>query len=199
MRLRDALDLCTDDHVHEWIAIPTGQWGRPATTMVVGMFDPGASEPDMRPLTGHSLAVYEPDARLSLVWPMPEDDRSAREDVLPEWAEQEDLPGFKTARGGWTMVLLSGTPIWQVPMWYLDWGSGIGGYVAHFHPRFGKDDEHHRPTIAGWEVSEWEVAITRLINSFSHTDRDWATVDPTPRIVPNPSKIHPTDFARRDH
>jgi len=35
-----------------------------------------------------------------------------------------------------------------------------------------------------------------LVNSFSHTDREWTTVDPTLSIVPTPSDIHPIDRAR---
>ena len=200
MRLRDALDVCTDNHAHEWVEIPSGQSGRPATTMVAGIFDPGASEPEMRPLMADSLAVYEPDARLSLVWSMPEDTRDLErplERSLPDWAKGENIETFKHAMPGWTVVLLSGAPIWQVLMWYLDWGSGIGGYVPNFHARYG-NDEDGAPTRVGWDVSAWEIAITRLVNSFSHTDLDWMAVDPTPSIVPSPSRVHPIDSARRE-
>lgn len=200
MQLRSALELCTEAHSHEWVEIPSGGWGRPATTMVAGIFDPGGSDPETRPLMGHSLAIYEPDARLSLVWPVPEDtDYLGRigEREMPEWAELEHISSFKNATPGWTVVLLSGTPIWQQLMWYLDWGSGIGGYVPNFRPRFG-DDEDGAPTLEGWEVSAWAVAITRLVNSFSHTDREWMNVDPTLAIVPSPSGVHPIDAARGD-
>jgi hypothetical protein len=50
MRLRDALDLCADAHSDDWVEIPAGSFGRPATTMVAGLFDPGMTEAQTRPL-----------------------------------------------------------------------------------------------------------------------------------------------------
>lgn len=67
MRLRDVLDLCTDLHSDDWVEIPGDQSCRPATAMLAGVFDPGSAEPQMRSLDGHSFAVYEPDARLSII------------------------------------------------------------------------------------------------------------------------------------
>src|SRR4051794_36858358 len=134
MKLREALDLCSGGSAHDWVEVP-GPWGRPATAMLAGMFDPGGADSVPRPLMGHSLAVYESDARLSLVWPVPEDDepKDLRGDAQPEWA-QDDPHTWKVVRPGWGVVLLNGAPIWQTPMYYLDWGSGIGGYVARFSP-----------------------------------------------------------------
>jgi hypothetical protein len=37
--------------------------------MVAAMFEPGSEEPATRALAGHSIAVYEPDPRLTMVWP----------------------------------------------------------------------------------------------------------------------------------
>ena len=80
--------------------------------MVAGAFDSGAT----RPLTGHSLAVYEPDARLSLAWPVPDEPEAERpnrdEQGVPEWAEQDSYE-WKSARDGWAVILLNGSPIWQ--------------------------------------------------------------------------------------
>ena len=196
MRLRDALDLCTDAHMDDWITMPGGGRGRPATAMVAGMFDPGMTEPNTRPLAGHTIAVYEPDARLSLVWPLPEDDdeRSG----LPEWAE-DDVHSWKSARHGWTVVLLDGTPIWQEPMWYLGWGSGVGGYVPDFEPRFGDYDEEVGGGVRkldGWDASTWSIALANLINSFSHTAGEFGNVDPTLNLVPSPLTLHPIDARR---
>ena len=70
--LREALDRCSPDHAHEWVPLSSGQFGRPATSMLAGIYDPGFKEPAVRPLEGHSIAVYEPDAALSLVWPVDE-------------------------------------------------------------------------------------------------------------------------------
>lgn len=198
MRLRDALDICTDNYSDDWLKMPSGGWGRPATTMVAGLFDPGASEPRIRPLVGHTMAVYGPDARLSLVWPVPATDEAERPDrserFIPEWAERDSFE-WKNARQGWAVVLLSGAPIWQVSLWYLDWGSGIGGYVPDFRAIYGEDDDEGTPSIAGWEVSAWDVGLARLINSFASVP-DFYKFDPTPRIVPEPSKLHPVDAAR---
>src|SRR3954462_12487551 len=136
MKLHDALDLCSDAHSDDWIRIPGGQHGRPATSMLAGIFDPGVvDEPATRPLAGHSLAVYEPDARLSLTWSVPEDDDylNREESSLPARAAT-DSPQWKNARRSWAVVLLGGAPIWQDVLWFLDWGSGIGGYVADFQP-----------------------------------------------------------------
>lgn len=193
MRLRDAIDLCTDTHSDDWVRIP-GE--RPATAMVAGLFDPGAAEPELRPLVGHTIAVYEPDARLSLVWPVPdaeEPDPGVRRS-LPEWAEQDD-DQWKNARDAWAVVLLNGSPIWQARVWYLDWGSGIGGYVADFRPRFG-DSEATASSIEGWEASAWAIGLARLLNGFSGAS-DFDSRDPTARIVPSPLQIHPID-AQRD-
>jgi len=84
------------------------------------------NEPATRPLAGHTIAVYEPDARLSMVWPVPEDDDwldRSRDDGIPEWAET-DGHEWKHVRTGHVVVLLGGAPIWQERVWYLDWGSG---------------------------------------------------------------------------
>jgi len=92
MRLRDALDLCTNAHEECWVKVP-GK--RPATAMVAGLFDPGGPEPATRPLEGHTIAVYEPFARLSIVWPVPDEEEGERpvryERSLPEWAEWDNL------------------------------------------------------------------------------------------------------------
>lgn len=201
MRLRDALDLCSEEHAHEWVDVPGGMDGRPATTFVAGIFDPGADEPLTRPLAGHSLAVYEPDARLSLVWPVPEDDepnrRSRREDGLPEWAEN-DRQEWKSAHPGWAVILLCGAPIWQDLVWYLDWGSGIGGYVPHFSPVYG-ESAPGQAALEGWKTTKWAIGLVYLINSFSHTASEFYGFEPTSRLVPSPSPIHPVDEARRDY
>lgn len=199
MRLREALDLCTLRHLDDWVRIP-GE--RPATAMVAAMFDPGvADDPRTRPLVGHSLAVYDSDPRLSLVWLVPEDDDhvgARRESWVPEWAEQETFE-WKNARSGFAVVLLGGAPIWQERLLYLDWGSGVGGYVADFSPRFGDYDEAVGGgvrRIDGWEASAWSVGLAGLINSFSTIAREFANVDPTARVVPSPSTVHPVDAER---
>lgn len=196
MNLREALNLCTDIHSDDWVEIPSGQWGRPATAMVAGMFDPGFEKAQTRPLMGHSLAVYEPDARLSLVWPIPEDDEADRrgDDYMPEWLDA-DGHQWKSARPGWVVVMLSGTPIWQALLWYLNWGSGIGGYVPNITARFGENDDQGVPTVEAWETSEWAVGLARLINSFTPSS-GFNKFDPTTCIVPNPLAIHPVDLAR---
>lgn len=194
MRLRDALDLCTDAHQDDWVQIPGS---RPATSMIAGLFDPGMSEPRLSPLTGHSIAVYEPDARLSMVWPVPEDDEDGqllRGDDLPEWLGQAPHE-WKSARGGWAVILLNGTPAWQALVWYLDWGSGVGGYVSNFQPVFGDDRESGTPSIERWETTAWAVGLARLISSFSATG-DFHTFDPTPSLVPQPPSLHPIDADR---
>lgn len=201
MNLREALDLCTDVHVDDWVDMPGGEGGRPATAMVAGMFDPGFEDARTRPLAGHSIAVYEPDARLALVWPLPDDDRYLEhpgDRYVPEWAEN-DAHTWKNARVGWAVVVLAGAPIWQAPVQYLDWGSGIGGYVADFRPILGDYDKElgaGARKIEGWEVSAWEVGLANLINSFSHTAADFARIDPTSRLVTSPYTLHPIDARR---
>lgn len=196
MNLREALDLCTDAHSDAWVRLYGAQSARPATAMVAGLFDPGTKEPRMRPLVGHTMAVYEPDARLSLVWTVPDDDEEVerRADWKPEWTEN-DTHEWKHARGGWVVVLLGGAPIWQELVWYLDWGSGVGGYVPNFQARFGDRDAEGTPQIEGWETSAWAVGLARLINAFSATG-DFISFDPTPRLVPSPSPVHPVGAAR---
>lgn len=98
MSLRDLLDLCQNKHSDDWVLVPGN---RPATTMLAGLFDPGMKdEAKTRPLAGHSIAVYEPDPQLSMVWPIPEEPEAERPDRLerfiPEWAEK-DGHGWKNA------------------------------------------------------------------------------------------------------
>jgi hypothetical protein len=167
---------------------------RPATAMVAGLFDPGAAEPRTRPLAGHSIAVYEPDARLSIVWPVPDEDEAERqggERFLPEWTEQ-DSHDWKHAHPGWAVILLSESPIWQALLWYFDWGSGVGGYVSDLQPVFDGEDADGKPAIERWETSAWAVGLARLINSFSATG-DWDRFDPTPRLVRSPAGLDPTE------
>jgi hypothetical protein len=198
VRLRDALNLCSDDHAHAWVNLPGGPRGRPATTMLAGVFDVGANEPAMRPLDGHSIAVYEPDARLSLVWPV---DDEPEVDCFPEQSKPEWLNAdgheWKSARQGWVVVLLGGAPVWQESLRYLDWGSAVGGYVPDFQPVYGEDRSRGTPDLAGWTTSRWAVGLAGLINSFSHST-DFASFDPTYRVVPAPDRTHPID-ARCDH
>jgi hypothetical protein len=81
----------------------------------------------------------------------------------------------------------------------LDWGSGIGGYVAGFRPVFGDYDEELGGgvrKIDAWEASAWEVGLAGLINSFSHTAADFARIDPTARLAPSPLALHPIDARR---
>jgi hypothetical protein len=192
MRLRDALDLCTDAHADDWMPIPGEQ---PATGMLAGLVDPGGAEPGARALLGHTIAVYEPDARLSLVWPVPEredDERAGQR--LPEWAE-EDSEKWDSAHLGTVVVVLNGSPIWQERVWYLDWGTGVGGYVANFQPRFAADSDRGRPKRDGWDASAWSIGLARLLSVFSATG-EFDAVEPTGRLVPSPSTLHPVDAAR---
>lgn len=199
MKLRDALDLCSSKHADYWVMMP-GNFGRPATTMFAGLFDPRSSESELYALTGNSISVYEPDASLSLVWRVPDDEESGqvRGDRLPEWAAA-DGHDWNSATRGWAVVLLHGAPIWQEPIWYIDWGSGIGGHVADFSPNFkdydvGDDDEDRAPD--GWTASTWSIGLAGLINSFSPTIHEFVKFDPTSRLVLDPRRIHPVDEAQ---
>ncbi len=168
--------------------------------MIPAMFEPGAEEPATRAITGHSIAVYEPDPRLTIVWPLREDDdhmtRDSRrqERDLPEFAG-DDSQEFKSGCLGWVVILFAGSPVWQEAQWYLDWGSGIGGYVADIQPDFGHDADLSRPTRVGWKTSAWAIALADLVNSLAGS-YDWGSFDPTHRLVPKPSTLHPIDAQR---
>jgi hypothetical protein len=200
MRLREALDRCTGEHMDDWVEIP-GQ--RPATAMVVALFEPGGEEPGTRALAGHSIGAYEPDPRLTMVWPVPEDDDlmtrdgRRREKELPDFAE-EDSGEFKSGRASWVVILFNGTPVWQELLWYLDWGSGIGGYVANIRPEFGRGEDDPRPTRVGWKASKWSIGLADLVNYLADSYQ-WWDFDPTNRLVPAPSPKHPIDAARPRH
>lgn len=131
---------------------------------------------------------------------MEEDDENyverPREPFIPEWAEN-DSQTWESARSGWAVILLNGSPIWQALVWYIDWGSGIGGYVADFRPRFGPDDESGTPTLEGWEATRWSIGLARLLNVFSNVATEFARFEPTDRLVPEPSSLHPVDDQRQ--
>lgn len=192
MHLREALDLCSDLHSDDWVEIPGS---RPATGMLATFFDPGTAEPRTRALTGHSIGVYEPDARLAIVWPVPEDDddvvRPGRSRDLPEFLEA-DSRQWKSARREWGVVVVCGSPVWQEPIWYADWGSGIGGYVPEIRPILSESPEE-KP--AGWEATEWAIHFVGLINRLAGSYQ-WHEFDPTPRLVAEPQPQHPIDLAR---
>jgi hypothetical protein len=163
--------------------------------MLATFFDPGvAGEPRTRPLTGHSIAVFEPDPRLCMLWPVAEDDDhlGRYERSLPEWAADRH---FKSGEARWSVIMLGGAPVWQSRLWYLDWGSGIGGYVADFSPQFARDAHVFEPVLEGWRTSEWAVAHAGLINAFSPS-REWDSLDPTFQIDPQPSQLRPIDAMR---
>ena len=166
---------------------------RPATAMLAGLFDAGADDSRTRPLVGEHLAVDEPDARLSLVWQVPEDDEGDRRSrgELPAWAE-EDPDDWDHAERGYAVVLLSGSPIWQEPVWYLDWGTGVGGYVANFQPVYGPREPGSPASVEGWTTSKWAIGLARLINDLL-SNTDFRELDPTSRIVPEPSPAHPVE------
>ncbi|HEY5941903.1 MAG TPA: hypothetical protein VIT89_03475 [Solirubrobacterales bacterium] len=199
MSLRELLDLCQDTHSDDWVLMPGN---RPATAMLAGVFDPGMKdEARTRTLDGHSIAVYEPDPKLSMVWPVPEEPAAERSDRfergLPDWAE-EDSEEFKSARVAYTVILLGGAPVWQEAVWYLDWGSGIGGYVPYIEPVFSDEYEEHERPRTGWQASLWAVKLARLMNTFEGTHH-WHPHDPTMRLVPEPNKMHPIDARRAGH
>lgn len=128
MSLREMLDLCQDTHSDEWVLIPGG---RPATAMLAGVFDPGMKDHALtRPLAGHSIAVYEPDPALSMVWPVPEEPEAEELEPfnrpLPEWAEQ-DGHDWKHPRLNYAVVLLSGAPVWA--------GAGLVSRLGRGHRR----------------------------------------------------------------
>jgi len=194
MRLRELLDVCQDSHSDDWVRVPGS---RPATAMLAGMFDPGMEDARTRPLAGHSIAVFEPDPQVSMVWPVPDEAEAERpnrhERFIPEWAEQ-DGHGWKNARPGFVVFLLGGAPVWQELVWYLDWGSGIGGYVPNIEAVFGDDYVDGEKPVIGWSTTAWAASLTRLISSFESA-HDWYTHDPTLRIVPKPESLHPVDAA----
>src|SRR4051794_10435813 len=97
MNLRELLDLCSGTHSDAWVRMPGAQGGRPATAFAAGIFDPGFEDARTRPLAGHTIAVYEPDARISMVWPVVEDDDEDRGRFIPEWLEA-DGHQWKNAR-----------------------------------------------------------------------------------------------------
>jgi hypothetical protein len=197
MSLRELLDLCQDTHSDDWVLMPGN---RPATAMLAGVFDPGIKdEARTRTLMGHSIAVYEPDPKLSMVWPMPEEPEAERperfERGLPDWADSEK---FKGARLNYAVILLGGAPVWQEAVWYLDWGSAVGGYVPYIEPKFSDEYEGHERPQTGWQVSLWAVKLARLMNTFEGTHL-WHPHDPTMRLVPEPDKLHPIDARRAGH
>jgi hypothetical protein len=201
MNLRQLLDICQVGHADDWVLIPGN---RPATAMMAGVFDPGFEDARTRPLAGHSIAVYEPNPAVSMVWPIPEDDAETErrsghaEGFRFEWDEERKR--FKNVRAGYVVIALGGAPVWQTLIWYLDWGSGIGGYIANFSPIFDENlTPEHPEAVTGWEASAWEIRLAGLVNSFSHTARDWAVQDPTDKVVTRRLEAHPLDLAREGY
>jgi hypothetical protein len=193
MNLRELLDAAQWNHADDWVLIPGN---RPATAMVAGVFDAGSKEAQTRPLAGHSIAIYEPNPALSMVWPVPEDDEEAdrrRQPFHPEWDQGKR---FKNVRSGHAVLMLGGAPVWQTLVWYLDWGSGIGGYVADFSAIFDRDAMEQPAPIVGWEASSWDIGLAGLINSFAHTAHEWIVQDPTDNVVTKRSDVHPIAVTR---
>jgi hypothetical protein len=105
---------------------------------------------------------------------------------------REGRPRLEERQHVHVVILLGGAPVWQAPVWYLDWGSGIGGYVPYIEAVFGDDlVDGERPEV-GWDVSQWAVGMARLINAFG-APREWYAHDPTSRLVPKPGQLHPVD------
>lgn len=195
MRLREALDFCSPERAGQWVTMP-GE--RPATSMLAGVFDPEGEGGSTQPLSGHTIAVFEPDPRLLIFWPVPEDsDRGSRwlkGDEMPEWA-RVGSGRWKAANPGVAVVVLSGAPIWQQRVWYLDRGSGVGGYVPEFEPVFGEREPDAEPSQRGWRTSSWAAGLAALINSFEPTG-EFAKLDPTDRIALELEETHPVDAER---
>jgi len=83
MHLREALDLCSVNHAGDWVWL-AGE--RLATAMAIGLVD--SEQPRTTILAPHSLAVYEPDARLSLAWPIPDEEPPGAQGE-PEWLTED--------------------------------------------------------------------------------------------------------------
>lgn len=75
-------------------------------------------------------------------------------------------------------------------------GLRIGGYVPDFRPKFADERTLATPAFVGWEVRAWEVGLVDLINSLSPTAHEWVRHDPTLRIAPKPTPLHPIGIRR---
>jgi hypothetical protein len=53
--------------------------------------------------------------------------------------------------------------------------------------------------LEGWETTTWSIGLARLLNVFSHVGADFARFEPTSRLVPEPSRLHPVDDQRERH
>jgi len=78
---------------------------------------------------------------------------------------------WNSARPRYAIVLLNGSPVWQVLLASIDWGAGITGYLPWPNPHYGPDagPETARPVI-GWRTTSWEASFARLLVRIARHD-----------------------------
>lgn len=167
--------------------------GQPATAMLAVLFDAGARSPELRSVTGDRIAVYEPDARLSIVWTVDDECRGDRPQSDPPERVGEQ---FKHARDGWAVILFSGSPIWQVPIWVSRLGAWDWRVRARLQARTAATTTRQVGRRSRGGTPQGGSSASRVSSMTSLTRRARATHDPTLRLVPEPSRLHPVDTER---
>ncbi|HXD53950.1 MAG TPA: hypothetical protein VN618_04275 [Solirubrobacteraceae bacterium] len=191
MDLKTILDLCQDDHIGKWRRIPGGG---PLDKLMTGFVDVASTDesPALAALQHKYRAVYEPDISVTLAWGMPPEDwRDERRDGgnnKPEWLPTGPAT-LKSAYLKYAHVLYNGAVIWEVGYAYADWGSGIGGCLPWPEPKF--DGNVAEPKLLGWEASQWEDKLTRLLTDLQRDGAEFYRVMDAERAGITLVKGHP--------
>lgn len=174
MRLRDALDLCTDRHSDDWVEVP-GE--RPATAMLAGC-SIRVEERTGDPTTGgtHDRGLRAGRAAIDGL-------AGSGGRRLARPVSRRRNPGM--GRDGRARVEACAnracscaarrSPDLAGASLVSRLGLGYGGYVADFQPVFSDQKTGPYPEIERWEASAWAVGLAGLMSVFSASG-EWRVV-----------------------
>ena len=101
------------------------------------------------------------------------------------------------SHSGFVVIHFCGAPVWQQKIVYLDWGSGVGGYVPEIEAAIQDGVERGYPQSADWVTSKWAISLVWLLHSLTGTSQEFLSKDPVARLVPHPTTTHPIDQQRQ--
>lgn len=171
MKYDDLRAMIEKSHADDWNGIHC--WGAGAGPTYRMGWDKGTRGDDKWELyfRQHShVAAYKPDLGLSLAWGM-EAHFDAKREMTPDWIENFPLVD------GVSYYLLD--TFWHGTLVDRGYYASVDAeaYVPLPSPVYGRDDDNGVPTLERYEVTRYDVALTRIVNVLAnHRAEDFERV-----------------------
>lgn len=185
MDLREIFSRCQDEHGDDWVTMPGGT---PGERFVTGFIDVAASDepPALATLQGHTRAIYVPRPEIGLVWGVPGEDWRTELEFRSRAGDPEWMPSdWSGAELKYALVLLNGTPLWQIGYAYANLGAGRGGPVPWPDSVDGK-----------LTTTKWELSFTRLLAYVEGSDGGMTAASFKKQLGGQVFDVDPIDWER---